>query len=164
MQMWDLLVGPMPAAMPLCCCCAAKAGLVSDICRMSLMMFCLSMGLGSETGRSSQNSCGWAFCRSFRMSSSSEDWKEQRGENKEIVKTKKQIKILGLYLENKCCFTCTHTKLHVSGIQMRCEQIKPIKNTTLELEVFIWEMGMVVWPCLWYSSNLWIKWATFYQI
>lgn len=56
--MWDLLDGPMPAAIPLCCCCAANAGLDSDICRMSLMMFCLSMGLGNVTGRSSQKSCG----------------------------------------------------------------------------------------------------------
>lgn len=57
-SMWFLLDGPMPAAIPLCCCCAAKAGLDSDICRMSLMMFCLSMGLGNDTGRSSQKSCG----------------------------------------------------------------------------------------------------------
>lgn len=81
-HMWDLLDGPMPAAIPLCCCCAAKARLDSDICRMSLMMFCLSMGLGSETGRSSQKICGCAFCRSFKMSSSSEDCNEKR-----VVKT-----------------------------------------------------------------------------
>lgn len=69
----DSLVGPMPGPRPRCCGCAAMTGLLSDICRMSLMMFCLSMGLGNETGRGSQKSCGWAFCRSFRMSSSSDD-------------------------------------------------------------------------------------------
>lgn len=126
--MWDLLDGPMPAAIPLCCCCAAKAGLDSDICRMSLMMFCLSMGEGNVTGRSSQKSCDWD-CRSFKMSSSSED-----------CKGKKMGKQLGL----NCFFTCRHNySVHV-------ECVIAVR------EHFLSYMEIMARPCS-ESDNLWKK-------
>lgn len=113
--MWDLLVGPMPATMPLCGCCAAKAGLESDICRMSLMIFCLSMGLGNETGRSSQKSCGWAFCRSFRMSSSSDDCRERRKMSKQRTGFRKQLPLRMRTTQMHRIYICTY----------RCNQRNP---------------------------------------
>lgn len=123
----------MPAPMALCCCCDATVGLVSDICSISLMMFCLSMGLGNETGRSSQNSCGWAFCRSFRMSSSSDDWRRQREKKKKNKCKNKKIKHLNVNLENNGCFTCRYTNTH----DRRCSQSK-----SNALRVIILEMGI----------------------
>lgn len=126
-QVCDSLVGPMPVPMPLCGCCAVMAGLVSDICRMSLMMFCLSMGLGNETGRGSQKSWGWALWRSFRMSSSSDDYKEQRGKGKvwkqetdEPLRTLFRKQLLLHLQTHKHTFTCDRHS-HLLGANQVCK-------------------------------------------